>query len=1605
MRPMHATSTAARRIAGLVGVMVGCLLALVLLVVGGTFAAARTSWGSEQIRRWALPRVNDALLGHVELRRFRFLGNRIVLEGLSLRDPEGRPVAQAQRLDVAFSPFALLRKRLVVQSIACDEPTLWIRQEGERGTNLSRALGSRHPNPKPETAAPRTLDDRGPSFAIDVESLSVDGAVVDLRDERPDGAAAATAPALRHVHVAGAVVRGHVRYDGVGVVGGGGTFDVRLEVRGNATEPIAAPVSLAFDASGHVTRAIVDAKSDLSISIGDSSARVVAHAHSQSAPARAGSAQSSSASAPALQVTADVERVRIMPSLVRLFASPSPIKVPLTLAGRATWDGGVSQAAFDLQLKAAGGTVTLQSTVDLARQSIDELSIRARALDLGRLMDDGPPSDLALDVHAHGQGHSLGTLRGAATVEMPRGRLGGYPIGPARLRVDADRGHYKVMDLVAMLPGIRVSGAGEATARAIAFRAAVDARDLGATAQSLTIGRRAGALHAHGRGRIDITLAGNPDTPALHVDGHLVALSWQDLHVPRLDVSAEVPNIRTPLAATLDLRVPQADAGARRFRGLTVKLRSIGPRVDAHVALTAPESFRFDLAGAWAIDHTELVVDQLSLASRHAIWKSVRPMRLVAAGDVVRVVGLDLRSEHAQELRLDLEKRGRTIRADVALTAVDLSKLPESLLPPKLRLAGRLSATARIQGHVDRPSINTRATLADGRIGDLRAVAFDTDVRLANRRVSGRIDLGVLGAKVTALFDVPAQWPPPAGASLAADVGATGIDIQRVMDGLGSAQNELTRGSSQVVIARSRPVVRGNGSIQMKLSGTGRSPQLALSANVHQLEIAGIAAGDFALTVDAPGQAPIAARLELTSAAAKKGDGVQTAAPSVVAIRSGFTLGALIHHRPTLETILATRLHVEASVDRAKLSLLAALSESPRKIAGTLSLQAVLDGAPQSAEGHIGLSLAGVRTGRFPTTDGTLNVELGAHDVHAHARVTRRDAVLAIVTAHVKAPVKELRMFDKIGDVPIDIHATLGPLDLQRVGLPPETDRRPPRVLKGAVRAQLDLTGTLRAPHLKMRADASDVRMDQTPLGGGTVMLTYADRKASADVDVTSARLGRGTDGRLHLVASANTNLGYPAIARGIDPRQVAITARFDAQAFDIAGLSGVTPGLRTVAGRFFAGVDVTGTAADPRPSGRAELKDGAVTVTGMGEYKRIHLLAHGDKDHLVLDELRADSGAGHARATGSGDHLVGNGYAAKVALDLDKFPAYVDGQALAAVSLRASADAQVSVQKVRATVSIGSARLALSDAKRKHLQKLARPDDVVLVDGDAPLNPMQANRLAAVNATLKAELGSDDGVRSSATDLSPRAAAGVVVTVNAPRNCWVSGKDANLELGLQPGFRVEVRETAEVFGQVVVKRGRVDVVGRRFDLKADSTLRFAGPPDAPELDVSANHVNERENITVLVTVKGTPGHLQIGITAPDRPDLTETQLYTLIVTGRLTFGGGTASATTPTDRAASLVGGLLASQLQKSLSSKLPFDLLTIEAGSSVGAAKLEAGRYLTADLYVGYVGRLGADPALLQNRNAVHLEYELTSRWSFEGEYGDAKTGSADVMWTKRY
>src|SRR5262249_18720508 len=163
----------------------------------------------------------------------------------------------------------------------------------------------------------------------------------------------------------------------------------------------------------------------------------------------------------------------------------------------------------------------------------------------------------------------------------------------------------------------------------------------------------------------------------------------------------------------------------------------------------------------------------------------------------------------------------------------------------------------------------------------------------------------------------------------------------------------------------------------------------------------------------------------------------------------------------------------------------------------------------------------------------------------------------------------------------------------------------------------------------------------------------------------------------------------------------------------------------------------------------------------------------------------------------------------------------------------------------------------------------------------------------------------------------------------------------------LSDGFHVEVAQALLVFGEVKILRGRADVLGRRFDMQKNSTVRFSGPPANPILNVTALYNNEREQVKVFVTVSGQGQNLSIKTSS--EPPLTDTEVYTLIATGHRTLKAGSGASTSGSQLAASAIGSLAANELKNVLAAKLPLDVLSIEAGEGgrLTGTKVEAGTY----------------------------------------------------------
>jgi translocation and assembly module TamB len=1452
-----------------VGVVVLAVIGSVALLIGGVWTFLQTRWGGEVLRKVVVTQANRRLAGQLAIGRLAFGGDRLALERVSLRDPEGTPVARIARVDVTFSPLALLRRHLDIGALVIDRPELTLAAD-DRGLNLARAVAPRTaPRATAEKKRQAPAADEDGSLAIDVRRLVLTGGRIDYRS---DGEA-----------------RAHLR---------------ALSVRGSF---------------------------------------------------------------------------------------------------RQARDLLAADAAIDAQ----GGHLDLRASLDPAhhRTRGDGVTIRARGIDAAALLEGAPASDLGFQLRAHGGGTELAALDGALDFYLPPGKLDGGAVGPIGITVRGRRGRYDLAHMLAVLPGVRATGngtidrvgdregRGEKPREDLDVHVRVEATDLGALARALTGHDRKPPIALAGNGRVDVALGGTLAAPSVRVAAQVPFLAVGANRVQALTASVDVPDLRVPEAANVDVRAPQVTVGGQTLRALSVWLQGTGPQISGSAHVAAPYPLALSLRAERPHPHSRrIVLRALSLKYPEASWSLAAPATIQLGSDRLLVQGLALRADH-QLIRIDAEKTDRRVDVDARIAALDLGRLPRALVPARLGVGGMLDVQLRLAGPTAAPRIDLTTALAGGRVRGYRNLALRADVHKSGTRAHGSLDVHALGTAASARFDLPAGWPPKRRERRA----PLRFDLLVADTDLAALQKALHAAAPGASAAGGGPPLRGIAHLQVHLDGSADNPRLGVEAGVRRFAAGKQAIGDVTLAVDANQDQPIHALLRVA-------DTVRLDAKTPLSLRS------IARQPPRAAALLRTSFDVSGNIQRLPLASVAQLlgDRLPPPVGGTISADIALSGTADDPRGKLAVDLAGASSGRFPATDGRLELALDAKAIEARVRVVRQGHPLLAAVASLGAGLDTLRAAPAaLADARVSVRAVVGPLSMQRLGLPPENDRAPPRALAGQLHADLTVDGTMRAPRLLAHVQASDVRLDKAVVGAAQLTARYDDQRASLDALLTSANKGQ-----LHATVATIADLGYPAVTHGLDVRHLPLHARLDAHQFDLAGFSGVTEDVRTVAGKLDADVAVDGAVGNPKVSGRLDLKDGALAIYGLGDYRAIHVALHGDGEKLTLDELAAQSGGGKVRVTGDAVHAGARGYQIDTRASLDKFPIHKEGQPLATVSLEGGITGTVSPLKTRLQVDVQETRIELSDAKRKNLQSLAAPDDVILVENGRPVNRAQAKRLRELEASRAAERARAEAAAQAAaappTQKEPSEShARIRVAVNAQRRIWLTGKDAYIEVGLTPGFRVMVNDEVGIFGAVTVYRGRINVLGRRFDLMADSTVQFSGPPDRPQLDVRAQYKSFAENVTVVLTAKGTMDNLKVTVSAPERPELNESQLYTLIITGHLQFGEASGAPTTPANEAASLLGGVIASQLQRTLANKLPLDVLTIDAGSGTNltGTQLEAGRYMTRRLYVGYVGRVGADPTRYENRNAVHIEYQLSARWQIAGEYGDVGTGTADLMWKKNY
>ncbi|NTX11724.1 translocation/assembly module TamB domain-containing protein [Myxococcus sp. CA056] len=1564
---MRGRRWARRLLWGLLGVV--CLGVVAVL---GVLLWATSSPGEGWLIRKGLQLANEQFSGRLEVGGLDLAPPGAVLTGVKLYDPEGELVAEIARVEARVRLGGLIHQQVDLTDVRVEKPRLYLAQD-ERGLNLARAIAPRVPKPE-EPPSPRG------KLRVELHELELEDGYVDFRQELEEGGE-------RHVRLEDfdAKASGHYAAATQG-------FGATLESTGALALPTKGPLRLALKGGGEEGALNADVDLDLAGLLLDASA--TARLPPETPPGLPPGT---------LKADVDVRRLTVPPELTRGVLPTWPLLVPVNLAGKAGIDGELAQV--DLQGTAADAKLDVKGDLDLERMRSTGVSVKARDVDLSALVKEGPKTSLSADLTARGGGTSLETLDGEVDLTVSPSRFRGQPLGPVELHARAKDGRYTLSRLLVLVPGASLQAKGEGTTEAIRVDGGLTAGNLAMLSDALTRLLPGTVPPLSGSGTLEFRVEGPVRAPGVVAHGNFTSLSYGDFAVRNLTLQAEVPDITRPLTTDATLVMGELRSGERSFQDVSATITTHERHLEVSVKALGGATLGLALNGLVDEDNQGLEVQALVLSWPEATWKLQAPTHVGFGGGRMEVEPALKLASGAQSLAVRGSLANEQLTARVDLEAVDLTLLPRIVIPESLGLGGTVSGFVTAKGRLPRPDAETKLRWQDGRVSGYENLQVALDGRYVKDRATGTLSAGLPVAKVVADFDVPVQGVLKRRKdALSLKVDLDDLDLAGVMKLLG----------------RTEPV-SGLVAGELRIDGTAREPRLDFVLRGQKLNYAAPPPGfalkqplDFELRAASDREdATLDARLDV------QGMGTQT----YVVLHTPFTLGGMLARPPKADDLLSASVDLEARVADLSLAQFEGVN-GLQKPAGTVSAQLFLSGSALVPQARLSVKAVGLTAYGLPPVNGQLGVVGDDQDVKVTLAAQRDEGPLAQLDVTLDAPLGALQDQEVYGHIPFQLKGRLGPVALQHLpgvakaratGAAAQKASAASKGIQGELSVELAARGTLDTPRMELTAGVQKLGMGELALGQARLHYGYQNARSAFDVLLTAP-----AGGTLMVEGGVELDVSLPAIQRGLDTSRAPLDVTLKARDFDPSFLSGAVEMLRSVGGLIQADAKLAGTPAVPTFQGSLSWKDGKLGLMGLGEYREIQLALEASREELAINTLSAKAGGGTlwldapltATRTQNGEYELNSPAGKPYPLMARDFPIVFDDQLIAVLSMRAKVEGTLSERLVNLrNVSIPEATIELPEVKRKDLQDLERPSDVVLVRNGTPIERrkrrQQQQPSPGAPETNQQPSTEPPPVADSAEDLesgeTPPGRA-YWVNVNAPRNIWVKGSDVNVELGLSEDFRVEYTDVARLFGQVRVLRGRVDVLGRRFDVQRDSIVSFTGPPTVPYINVTAEHRNDSANITVFVTIRGQGRDITLKPTS--EPPLPESEIYTLLATGRRTLERGSGASMTASAQAASVVGSLVANEARKALAAKLPLDVISIEAGGAgIAGTKLEVGTYVTDKIYVGYTGRVGANIQQGENSNAVRFEYQFGPRWSLEGQYGDARSGGLDLIWTNEY
>ncbi len=516
---------------------------------------------------------------------------------------------------------------------------------------------------------------------------------------------------------------------------------------------------------------------------------------------------------------------------------------------------------------------------------------------------------------------------------------------------------------------------------------------------------------------------------------------------------------------------------------------------------------------------------------------------------------------------------------------------------------------------------------------------------------------------------------------------------------------------------------------------------------------------------------------------------------------------------------------------------------------------------------------------------------------------------------------------------------------------------------KATLEAQVRLGGSLSAPTLSLRGKIADLDWAQLPPSEVSFQGGYQD----GQLTLQGQALTRGAPSmEMNASLGLDLTLGPPLLH--LNQRGLHLRVRAHDQ--PLALLEPALPMLSGVGGLLDLELGAEGSLESPQLSGHLALKNGAFTINATSQsFSEVNARFRLEGRDISVERFELASG-GPVRLAGRLVLPIGGPGMADLSLEARQFRLSL--AALGEVVLDARLKLAGDLERPLLTGMLTPRRAIIQP-------RLATPsimDDVVVLGPGQQPPPVRRERRQAPRIAPAGLLGrlAIDVKMEMTPDLKVRVGEGFLEMLGLA------------EVRKEPGGALIY------YGGSKVPRGVIIVQGKRFEI-SDGSTDLAGK-DRPDPDLKALASMRVGNALILVNVSGTSYDTVLNFSS--EPPMSQADILSTIIFGRPVASLSAGESRELSAQALALMGQRGKREIERLLGPALAPDVVTVHTEAQTGSS-LEAGKYLSQDLYLRYRRNLGPEGG-----ENVGLELRLNPYLSLESQVGTTRDNGVDVIFS---